>query len=854
MDNTICVPITADTSNFQKAIKNTEQGVDKVASATEKALSGMGNSWAGLSAKVALVGAAFSTIKGAIEQYLIAPLSGSVQAFADFGDSLGKTAQRVGMSVETLGGLKFAAEQCGGNFDILTDAVKTFQNTLGAAQMGDAGALGKLGKVGIDSFSFEGLSNEDQLMKLADHIAAIGDKSEQTRTAMELFGDAGFKLLPFFQEGSEGIKKLIAEGKDIGAVLGEEDVASASNLADAMNRMKTSMADVSRQIIADLAPSITGVFNGISKVLTLMSSFYNQHKIAINSIAAGVTVIVGWKGAMMGVATALPMVVKGFTALKVAMLSNPYLLAGAAIISGIAVAFEVWNKKIKETEERIKALSEAAEKHEKEVLAANAADQKLFDRLQELANIKDPLNNSEVKEAQMLVDELEGKYGKLGISIDAATGKIKGMAQAQAILNREMAQKEIDALEERKRSLAEKQRAIKEEQEKNRRRSEQYVRAYENTPMSQRGSLSAQVVNGALSYYQNDKDIKEIDKEIAGLTERQNALRGITNPKKEEPEADKSREQLTKENRANREAQNAAKAARDIEYGKLDENRKKDIQEARDAGKDPYIVRQEKVNKDMADKLANLEKMIAIARKNGDTEKVKELRGNQREIRDNAEEQKRKIREEQRTERQKKVEERAKKLDEEAKEKNQPLIEKAEDYAVTAGKKAVEEAKQKQAEAVLSGDDSAMMKADTELKKAELELAKTVAISTGKARVSAGQKVADAQSAYAKAKEDGEDNKTLNELYKKVLDAQSEKDRVDQEYYNAVGTVRSSQEAAIKDAVAVTTSSTGTFSAYGMDAAVADIPQRQLEVLQKLLDNTDEIKEEQKNDGAYSKQ
>ena len=144
------------------------------------------------------------------------------------GDQISKTSQRIGMSTETLGGLKFAAEQCGANFDILTEGIKAFQNQLGAAQMGDTGAIGKLGKVGLNAEDFAGLSNEDQLMKLADHIKAIGDKSEQTRVAMELFGEAGFKLLPLFQEGSEGIKKLIAEGKDIGAVPSESGVKSAS--------------------------------------------------------------------------------------------------------------------------------------------------------------------------------------------------------------------------------------------------------------------------------------------------------------------------------------------------------------------------------------------------------------------------------------------------------------------------------------------------------------------------------------------------------------------------------------------------------------------------------------------------
>ncbi|MDO4569242.1 MAG: hypothetical protein Q4D38_02540 [Planctomycetia bacterium] len=87
----------------------------------------------------------------------------------------------VGIGVESLGGLKFAAEQCGANFDVLTDALKTFQNRIGAAQSGGSCMIEKLQRVGVDAEAFKGLNNEEQLMKLADHIQAIGNQSGQTR-------------------------------------------------------------------------------------------------------------------------------------------------------------------------------------------------------------------------------------------------------------------------------------------------------------------------------------------------------------------------------------------------------------------------------------------------------------------------------------------------------------------------------------------------------------------------------------------------------------------------------------------------------------------------------------------------
>ena len=63
---------------------------------------------------------AFKACHLAINNYIIAPLSGAVNGFMALGDQISKTSQRIGMSTGTLGGLKFAAEQCGANFQIGT--------------------------------------------------------------------------------------------------------------------------------------------------------------------------------------------------------------------------------------------------------------------------------------------------------------------------------------------------------------------------------------------------------------------------------------------------------------------------------------------------------------------------------------------------------------------------------------------------------------------------------------------------------------------------------------------------------------------------------------------------------------
>ena len=144
--------------------------------------------------------------------------------------------------------------------------------------------------------------------------------------------------------------------------------------------------------------------------------------------------------------------------------------------------------------------------------------------------------------------------------------------------------------------------------------------------------------------------------------------------------------------------------------------------------------------------------------------------------------------------------------------------------------------------------------ADAQLKQAQEGLAKSIAEASGEARKKAKDDLDKATDKLEKAEAEGADNKTLNELTQAVREAQAAYDKENEAYFSAVGSLRKETEEQTAEAVQTTLSSAGTFSAYGMDAAViSDIPQQQLDVLRKLLDNTDQIKEEQKNEGAYTK-
>lgn len=838
MNDTLVINVKAETSSIvaaEKELGSFQKSVNSV-NVSIKQAQGKWSQWSSITTAVST---AFKAVHLAITNYIIAPISGAVNSFIALGDQISKTSQKIGIGTETLGGLKFAAEQCGANFQILTEGIKAFQNQLGAAQMGDTGAISKLGKVGLNANDFAGLSNEDQLMKLADHIKAIGDKSEQTRVSIALFGDAGFKLLPFFQEGSVGINKLITEGKDIGAVMGEDSVTAAVNLADAMNRLKTSAASVTNSLIGGLAPALSSLMDIMTFLIKYVTKFLNEWGGVAAAVAGYLIVGLNLKYHLLSISGILPKIASGIKLITAAMFSNPWLLGGSVAIGAIVAAWQWWNKSIKETEERLKAMNEEAIKHEQSVKAANAADQKLFDRLQELADIEDPLSNDEIREAQMLIDELEGKYGKLGITIDETTGKIHGMANAQAILNREMAHKELEALEERQEALslqkidADQRRAAATRKVASRKANLAYVsKTAPQGIMAARQSLEM----AEEEERQAIAEVKKINVQKTALLKRQKALRGITDPETAAvvPE---TREELTAKNRAARGEQTTAKS--ELAGMKADTD---------------LMSPQEKalyeLDQKYQSKVAALDKKIATTEKAGGDASA--LYAQYSKIEQWRQDEIAKIG-------QGVIDERQKQADAEYsewKEQNPELKAHFDTEEIEEKKQAVEDAKQKEADAILAGDLEAARKAREEADAANIELAKAVATASGAKRTEAAQKVADAKAEYDQAKKEGANNKTLNELYEKYEKALAQKEQADREYYEAVGTVQAglkTPEEKVQDAVQTTLSTSGTFSAYGMDAAVqVNVTQEILVTLQKIYGVTDKMEKNQGNESVFT--
>jgi hypothetical protein len=211
-------------------------------------LQGFGSRVAKLGAVMAgaFAGVAVATglaVKGALEQ----------------AEELGDTADQLGMPVQQLTALKYAAESSGGSLEALTGGLKTLQQNMAAAAADGFGGMGQAFRsigVAVKDARGDMRSANDVMLDVADKMEGMREGAGKTALMLQLFGSEGLKLKGMLNEGRDGIADLTAEAAKLGYVLDDKTRASAEAFNANLRQLTTAKEMLTLQITARLAPSL----------------------------------------------------------------------------------------------------------------------------------------------------------------------------------------------------------------------------------------------------------------------------------------------------------------------------------------------------------------------------------------------------------------------------------------------------------------------------------------------------------------------------------------------------------------------------------------------------------------------
>jgi lambda family phage tail tape measure protein len=262
----------------------------------------LGNSLQGLEGRIKNTSMAADLLVTGIKGLAAAAVTGGVLALAksaiDLADDMRDLSQRTGVSVQTLGQFKVAAELSGSSIEGVAKGLNFLNKNMVAAATGGKDAAAAFQTIGVSTKDAQGnLRTADKVfLDVADRFATLRDGPEKAAIAMRIFGKAGADLIPILNLGSEEIQRF-----GLNITQGFADKADAFN--DQLGLAGAQVTNLSIQIGSALLPVINGLLAGLSGAVTQIGKWIEGLQTAYKENAAFKTSIDVLIGALTALAT-----------------------------------------------------------------------------------------------------------------------------------------------------------------------------------------------------------------------------------------------------------------------------------------------------------------------------------------------------------------------------------------------------------------------------------------------------------------------------------------------------------------------------------------------------------------------
>lgn len=257
---------------------------------------------------------------------------GQATELMDVASQLNKISGELGISTDAVQELNYAAIDADISVEDLQTGMRGLSRGLLSAARGSKEAALNFSGIGVNIKELSALSADEQFERMADAIAGIEDPGKRTATAMRVFGRSGATLLPLLNQGSEGIRQLREEFRQLGGGLTEDSIETLGDLEKNIKMMNASMLGFKASLVTLFVPAFV-------KVQRLFSSF--EHQVMDLNKKAGILQVVGIGGLIVGFYKLYKILqtLSSGSVLKDLLGIGKWILLGS-IIAGIAILIQ----------------------------------------------------------------------------------------------------------------------------------------------------------------------------------------------------------------------------------------------------------------------------------------------------------------------------------------------------------------------------------------------------------------------------------------------------------------------------------------------------------------------------------
>lgn len=261
--------------DFEREIESTRQQLTRLeaaASGTDDAVADVGNAAREAGEKAEKASGGWSVLKGALADLAASAIKTAASAIGDtakemitgaaeYGDTIDKMSQKMGMSSDAYQEWDFVLQHCGASIESLKPAMKTLAT---AAESGsDAFA-----QLGISQEQIAGMSQEQLFDATIAGLQNVTDETQRTYLAGKLLGRGATELGPLLNTSADDVADMRAQVHDLGGVMGSDAVKAAAAYQDSLQNMQYAFSGLKNNISGELLPTLTLIMDGVTKMLT----------------------------------------------------------------------------------------------------------------------------------------------------------------------------------------------------------------------------------------------------------------------------------------------------------------------------------------------------------------------------------------------------------------------------------------------------------------------------------------------------------------------------------------------------------------------------------------------------------
>lgn len=266
---------TTQYRDFAREIESTRQTLTRLESAangTDDAVADVGDAAKKSGEKAEKASGGWTVLKGTLADLAASAIKTAASAISDtaqemitgaaeYGDTIDKMSQKMGMSSDAYQEWDFVLQHCGASIESLKPAMKTLAT---AAENGsDAFA-----KLGLSQEQIAGMSQEQLFDATIAGLQNVNDETQRTYLAGQLLGKGATELGPLLNTSADDVADMRAQVHDLGGVMGSDAVKAAAAYQDSLQNMQYAFSGLKNNISGELLPTLTLIMDGITKMLT----------------------------------------------------------------------------------------------------------------------------------------------------------------------------------------------------------------------------------------------------------------------------------------------------------------------------------------------------------------------------------------------------------------------------------------------------------------------------------------------------------------------------------------------------------------------------------------------------------